>query len=130
MIFTSPHLVQLALVDGKPAGFVLCLPEINEAMGQWRGSFGVRGALRFARKFRKIETAAFKLIGVMPEYRGTGLHAKMILAVVEGVRKAGYDRVDGSLIDERNKPMRGVVEGIGMEVYRTYRFFERSVVPQ
>ncbi|MFT6147305.1 MAG: hypothetical protein ACJAV2_005203 [Myxococcota bacterium] len=52
----------------------------------------------------------------------------MILAVVDGVRKAGYDRVDGSLIDERNKPMRGVVEGIGMKVYRTYRFFERTVV--
>jgi GNAT superfamily N-acetyltransferase len=128
MIFTSPHLVQLALVDGKPAGFVLCLPEINEAMGEWRGTFGPRGALRFARRFRKIETAAFKLIGVMPEYRGTGLHAKMILAVVDGVRKAGYDRGDGSRIDERNKPMRGVVEGIGMEVYRTYRFFERTVV--
>ena len=124
MVFTSPQLVQLALVHGKPAGFVVCLPEINEAMGAWNGRLGLRGFVRFVRRCRHIRTAAFKLIGVMPEYRGTGLHAGIILAVIDGVREAGYERVDGSLIDERNTPMRSVVEGIGMSVYRSYRFFQ------
>jgi len=47
--------------------------------------------------------------------------------VVKGVRDAGYTRIDGSLIDERNGPMRAVVEGIGMTVYRRYRFYQRDV---
>jgi len=127
MVFTSPKLVQLAIVNGKPAAFVVCLPEINEAMGGWRGRLTPWGLGRFVRRCRHIRTAAFKLIGVMPEYRGTGLHAAIILAVIDGVREAGYERVDGSVIDERNKPMRGVVEGIGMNVYRRYRFFQRDV---
>jgi hypothetical protein len=47
--------------------------------------------------------------------------------VVDGARRAGYGRIDGSVIDERNKPMRAVVEGAGMQVYRRYRFYEGDV---
>ena len=74
-----------------------------------------------------IETAAFKLIGVVPELRGSGLHAALIAGVVAGAQRAGYRRMDGSVIDERNGPMRGVVEGVGMTVYRRYRFYEGTL---
>ena len=66
-------------------------------------------------------------IGVLEEHRGSGLHAKLVVDVIEGARRAGYERIDASVIDERNKPMRGVVEGAGMDVYRRFRFFERPV---
>ncbi len=127
LVFANRHMVQLATVHGQPAGFVVCLPEVNEAMGALRGRVGPRSMFRFARRLRHIRTAAFKLIGVMPDFRGTGLHAKLIENTLEGVRRAGYERVDGSLIDERNGPMRAVVEGAGLEVYRRYRFFERPI---
>ncbi len=127
LMFTNKHMVQLATVHGRPAGFVVCLPEINEAMGAWAGRLRPTGLFRFVRDLRRIRTAAFKLIGVMPEFRGSGLHAKMIAHTIDGVRTAGYERVDGSLIDERNKPMRGVVEGAGLTIYRKYRFFERAI---
>ena len=51
----------------------------------------------------------------------------MIQQIVRGAQRAGYTRMDGSVIDERNKPMRGVVEGLGMTVYRRYRFFQTPV---
>ncbi len=123
MLALAGHqLVQLAFVGPRPVGFVVSLPELNRALVACRGRIR---PLRILHALRTERTAAFKLIGVVPELRGTGLHAALICAAAEGARAAGYRRVDGSVIDERNKPMRGVVEGLGMEVYRTYRLYER-----
>lgn len=125
LLFANAELLRIARVNGAPAAFAVCLPEINEALIHARGRLtGIPRALRSA---RGIRTAAFKLIGVDPRYRGTGLHARMIVDVVQGARRAGYGRIDGSVIDERNGPMRAVVEGVGMTEYRRYRFYERAL---
>ena len=118
------ELIQLAFVGDRGVGFAICIPEINEALVRCRGRLAPRELLR---GWRTVETAAFKLIGVVPDLRGSGLHAAMIRQIVLGAQRAGYTRMDGSVIDERNKPMRGVVEGLGMTVYRRYRFYQREV---
>ena len=120
-------LLQIATVHGAPAGFTVCVPEPNEALIRANGRAFPLGWARALRGLRDVRTASFKLIGVMPKLRGTGLHARMIQAVYEGVRRAGYTRIDGSLIDERNKPMRAVVEHAGLEIYRRYRFYDWTV---
>jgi GNAT superfamily N-acetyltransferase len=127
LAIANPALLQIATVDGRPVGFAACFPELNEAIARAHGSLLPLGWVRVARGLRRVRTASFKMIGVLPEFRGTGLHAKLITHVVDGVRTAGYQRVEGSVIDERNGPMRAVVEGIGMTVYRRYRFYQRDV---
>ena len=120
----NTEMMQLATVNGRPSAFAVCLPEINEALHPMRGSLLPLGWLRGARALRGVRTAAFKLIGVVPDLRHTGLHARLIQHVVNGARRAGYTRIDGSVIDERNKPMRGVVEGAGMTEWRRYRLYD------
>jgi GNAT superfamily N-acetyltransferase len=127
LAFADPRLLQIALVDGRPVGFAACFPELNEALVDVHGSLFPLGWARLLRGLRRVRTASFKLIGVVPELRGTGLHAALIRDVVEGIRGAGYERLEASVIDERNGPMRAVVEHAGMTVYRRYRFLERRV---
>ncbi len=129
LLLTDPRLMQLALVDGRPAGFAICVPELNEAIRAARGHLLPTGFARLLYATRSIQTASFKLLGVMPAFRASGLHARLIAASIEGVRAAGYRRLEASLIDERNGPMRHVVESAGMEVYRRYRVYERPVLP-
>jgi GNAT superfamily N-acetyltransferase len=124
---TDPRLMQIAHQDGRPVGFAACFPELNEAIARARGRLLPVGGLRALLGLRSVQTASFKLLGVVPELRGTGLHARIIEAVVDGVRAAGYRRLEASVIDERNGPMRSIVEGAGMTVYRRYRFFERAL---
>ena len=123
----SRHLMQVARVRGRPVAFAATFPELNEALVAARGRWGIRGIARAIAARRTIRTASFKLIGVVPEYRGTGLHAKLIDQVIDGVRKAGFERLEASVIDERNKPMRAVVERAGLEIYRRWRLFERAI---
>jgi len=127
LLCTRRHMLQLATVHGGAAGFALCFPEINEALVAARGSLLPLGALRALAAFPNIRTASFKLLGVLPEWRGSGLHAALIAQAIEGVRDSGYDRLEASLIDERNGPMRHVVEAAGMQVYRRYRVYGRAL---
>lgn len=125
--FTDRRLLQLATVDGRAAGFALCFPELNEAIRAARGDLLPLGWLRMLRAVRLIRTASFKLIGVLPQYRGSGLHALMIKRAVDGVQRAGFRRLEASLVDARNERMRRVIEGAGMEVYRRYRIYEQAL---
>ncbi len=122
---THTSMLQLATIDGKAAGFALCFPDVNEAIARARGRLFPLGWLRLLLGLRRIETASFKLIGVLPEYRRSGLHALMIQRAVEGARAAGYRRLEASLVDARNHKVRQVIEPAGMEVYRRYRVYER-----
>lgn len=123
----DPRLIQVARVSGRPVAFAATFPDLNEAIQAMHGDVMPLGWLRTALALRTIHTASFKLIGVVPDYRGTGVHAKLIDEVVRGVKEAGYTRLEASVIDARNAPMRAVVEGAGMTVYRRWRVYQREV---
>jgi GNAT superfamily N-acetyltransferase len=124
LAFTSRHMLQLATVNGRPAGLAACVPELNEAIVAARGRVLPLGWARALKAVRSIRTASFKLIGVMPEFRSSGLHARLILAAVDGVRQAGYTRMDASVIHEDNARMRSIVEDAGCSIYRRYRVYD------
>lgn len=127
LAFADAELLQLAFVGDEPVGFAAAFPEVNEAIQAVEGHLFPLGWLRGALALGTVKTAAFKLIGVKPEYRKRGLSGVLICNIVEGAQRAGYTRIDGSVIDERNKPMRGIVEDAGMEIWRRYRFFEKQI---
>ncbi len=124
---THTSMLQLATIDGRAAGFALCFPEVNEAIVHARGRLFPIGWLRLLLGLRRVRTASFKLIGVLPEYRRSGLHALMIQRAVLGCQEAGYERLEASLVDARNDKVRKVIEPSGMEVYRRYRVYERAL---
>jgi GNAT superfamily N-acetyltransferase len=121
------NLLQIATVHGAPAAFAVCLPELNEAFAAARGALLPFGWARVVAAFRRIRTASFKLIGVVPAFRSTGLFALLIQHVVDGLRAAGYERLEASLIHEDNGPMRHIVESAGCVPYRRYRVYERPL---
>jgi GNAT superfamily N-acetyltransferase len=128
VVLANHNLLQIATVRGEPAAFAVCLPELNEAFAAAHGKLLPLGWARIAAALRRIRTASFKLIGVVPEFRSTGLYALLIQHVVDGLRTAGYERLEASLIHEDNGAMRHVVESAGCEPYRRYRVYERPIV--
>ena len=95
LLVTSRNVLQIATVAGRAAGFALCFPKMNEAIRHARGRLGPLGATRLALGLRRIRAASFKLLGVLPRFRGAGLHARLIAEAIERVRKAGYERPVG-----------------------------------
>nr|AYM54093.1 hypothetical protein [Byssovorax cruenta] len=127
IVLANHNLLQIATVRGEPAAFAVCLPELNEAFAAARGELFPFGWARVLAALRRIRTASFKLIGVVPAFRSTGLYALLVQHVVDGLRAAGYERLEASLIHEDNGPMRHILESAGCVPYRRYRIYERPL---
>lgn len=121
------RLLLLATVDGRPAAFALCFPEFNEVLSGMGGRPLPLGWVRGVAGLRRRQTVSFKLLGVMPGWRSTGLHALVIREAVLGAQAAGYRRLEASIIDEGNPRMRHICEDLGCRVYMVYRVFERAL---
>jgi GNAT superfamily N-acetyltransferase len=125
--FHDPELAQIAEVDGRPVGFGLVLPDVNEALARAGGRLLPLGWLRLMRAMRRIRTARFLLLGVLPEWRGKGIAPLLAAAVARAGRERGIREAELSLIQGENDPMRHVVEAFGCPRIRTFRLYWREL---
>jgi len=120
-------LTLIAKMGDAPMGFAVVLPDINEVLCHFDGEISYWGAARFYWYKWRIRTACFKLLGVLPEYRGRGIEAQIMYEMVQRVLKKNYDRMEISLASEKNIPMNRIIRRMGGRVYRTYRIYQRKI---
>jgi ribosomal protein S18 acetylase RimI-like enzyme len=127
----DPRLVLIAEVGGRPAGFILCVPDINVAIRQANGRltrFGLPiGLAKLLYHKRRIKTARLVALGVVPEFRRHGVAEMLVLQIIEeGMLKQGYIG-ECSLVLEDNVMMNRFLEAIDARRYKTYRIYGRRL---
>ncbi len=134
MIF-DPRLAAIVLLDGKPAGFMLGAPDFNKAL---KAAYSkprepeVLALLRVAWHWKirpKIDGFRIVWMGVAEEYRNRGLDLVMYHHILQNLKamKKSYRHVDAGWVLETNQDMIGTLKSAGMEIYRTYRFYEKEL---
>ena len=129
----DPRLTWFAEIDGEAAGFIVFLPNVNEAIADLGGKLLPFGwaKLLWRLKVKGVKTARIPLMGVRRKfqqgYRGRVLPFLLIDAAATQARKLGYQAAEGSWILEDNLPMRGILEAAGTRIYKTYRIYEKSL---
>jgi GNAT superfamily N-acetyltransferase len=127
------RLAWFAEIDGETAGFIIFLPNINEAIADLKGEILPFGwaKLLWRLKVKGVKSARIPLMGVKrkfaKEYRGRVLPFLLIHAAETEARKLGYTSAEGSWILEDNGPMRGILEAAGTRIYKTYRLYEKTL---
>lgn len=124
----DPRFCVIAEVEGKPVGFALQLPDLNQAFAHLNGRLLPLGWLKFLWYKRRIDRARVLTLGVKPGYRRMGLDTMLILHLFNESLKAGHPRGECAWILEDNMPMRRGLERIGGQVYKVYRVFDRPVL--
>lgn len=123
------RLVWFAEVDGEPAAFAVCLPNLNEAIRDLDGRLLPFGwaKLLWRLKGSGVRSARVPLMGVRRKYADSllgGLLAFLIIAAVRREAAAlGLHRIEMSWILEDNVPMRRIAEAVGGRPYKTYRLY-------
>ena len=120
----EPSLALIGFIDGKPGGFSLTLPNINEILITMNGRLLPFGIIKLMAGTKKIKSARNLLMGIVPAYRKLGLDLVLYKHTFEAGNKRGYTWGELSWILEDNTEMRRVLEKIGAHVYKTYRFYE------
>lgn len=131
-LLINPRLAWIVEVDGAPAAFGVCLPNLNEAIHDLGGKllpFGLFKLL-WRLKVKGVKTARVPLMGVRRDV-GTWLQAILPFLVVDAMRREakalGYEWIELSWILEDNKRMRRIIESIGTSRYKTYRLYEKAI---
>ncbi len=122
-----PALLQIAEVAGKPAGFIVAIPDVNLAAKACQGRLFPFGWWKFLRTLRATRSIRVLTMGVTREQRRAGIDVMMMYAVMEQGIAAGFDACEASWILEDNRDMLGPLETMGLHTYRRYRIYEKSL---
>lgn len=123
----DPDLLLIGEVNGEPVGFVLELPDFNEALIAARGSLFPFGLLKLLWRSRSIRYVRVITLGVVPEHRARGMDAVFYTEIWRRGTAKGYHAGELSWILEDNAMMtRGAAE-LGGKVYRRYRVYEKTI---
>jgi len=120
----KPDLVLLGEVRGNVVGFALALPDVNQALKPAGGSLFPTGLFKILYHQRLIKTVRVLALGVVEEYRTTGVAAAFYATLVRNARKLGYGDCEMSWILEDNVLMNRSIEVMGASRYKTYRIYE------
>jgi len=132
-LLLDPRLAWFAEIDGEAAGFMILLPNINEAIADLGGKLFPFGwaKLLWRLKVKGPKTGRVPLMGVKRKFAGTMrgqlLPFQLIDAVAQAARRQGYERYELSWILEDNTAMRRICDAGGARIYKTYRVYEKAL---
>ncbi len=123
----KPDLILLAEKDGRPVGFSLSLPDINQALRPLHGRLFPLGWLRLLRNLRKIDAIRVTLMGVLKEHRHLGIDLVFYRLTSENAGRYGIHKAEMSWILENNEAMNRVLRHINAQVTKTYVLYEKPL---
>lgn len=127
------HMTLFAEIDGEPAGFIVLLPNVNEAIADLKGKLLPFGwaKLLWRLKVKRVKSARVPLMGVKRKFadtmRGQLLPFHLMNAGRNAALALGYETFEFSWVLEENMPMRRISEAMGAEIYKTYRIYEKAL---
>src|SRR5438445_120661 len=122
-----PDLVCFAERAGKVIGFAVALPDMNVALKHNPSGRLFPGVLKVLWHARRIHRLRVLLLGVLPEYRGTGVDALMYHWIWEKGNAKGYTWGEGGWILEDNPAMVNGARQLGFVPYKTYRIYDKPL---
>jgi len=126
----DPALIHIARRndDGEPLAFVLGVPDMNDVLIHMRsGRLTPLNILRFLYYRKRVKGARGMMQFAIPEYRQKGVIAACYARSLMAAIRSGYTRFDASTIGERNTVSWKSMTNVGATIYRTYRYYWKTL---
>jgi len=121
-------LVYIIDVKGKPAGFHIALPDLNQVFKYNRSGSMVGAIWHMLTKKRRINRVRIMVLGVLPEFQKLGLDAILYYESGERADKLKLNDAEASWILEDNEMMnKGLTTSMNGKVYKKYRVYEKAL---
>lgn len=124
----DPDFVFFAEKDGKTIGAGITIPNLNEIFIKIkRGRLFPTGVFRFLFGRKSIKSVRIIALGILPEYRRTGLDMCLYVRSYQAALRKGIRRGEASWILENNDMMNRALVQIGGKVFRKHRLYEKPL---
>ena len=114
----------MAYADNQPIGVVVGFLDSSPSL---IGTDGRRTPWNWFRRALKIpatKIARCPIQYVVPEYQNKAVNAVLLAQAVEGAKRIGVERVEGSLVDETHIASVNNTQTAGGKLYRRYRVYQ------
>lgn len=129
-----PEFCQIGFVNGKPIGFSLSLPDLNQVLKDIPSGkllpFGIFKLLNGLRpKAKKIDRVRVITLGVIPEFRSSGLASVFYYEAYKAAKDMNlHGPSEMSWILEDNRDMISAIESFaGRPAYKTFRLYDKAL---
>jgi hypothetical protein len=134
-LIVDKRVVLIAEVDGEPAGTVVGLPNLYEAIRDFNGFLDpIKVAkLIWRLKIRGTKQGRVFLFGVKKKFQRTrelyGLPFLLLAELYAGAKKSRYEWCEESWVLESNSRLNTLMPYWGAYVYKRWRIYEKPLVP-
>ncbi len=130
------ELICFAYVEGDPAGFMLCLPDLNQIIKPLNGKLGWKEKLLLWYRRRNnfewyrnrgiLTRGRVTIMGVKPKYQKYGLESALIMVPMPHAKAMGFKEMELSWVGDFNPKMRKLHEATGSKlgkIHHTFRYY-------
>ena len=126
-----PNFVYIAEMNGKPCGFSVAIPDINQVLQKVRNGkllpFNFLKILWQIKVKKVINQGRIPLLGVLKQYQHIPIGAMLYYEYLERARNSKCLRGELSWILEDNLTMQAGLKLINASHYKTYRIYEKNL---
>jgi len=131
-LIADKHVVLIAEMNGEPAGMVVGLPNLYEAIRDFKGFIDPWKALKLVwrLKIRGTRSGRILLFGVKKKFRTRELHGLPFLLlqeIYEAASRRRYAWCEESWVLENNARLNALMPYWGAYVYKRYRIYEKPL---
>lgn len=132
-MFLEPDYIFIAYVEEEPAGFVMLMPDLNQALQYARPHPGTPEWFTLIKVFwhwkirPKVTRTRVPFLGVVDRFHGMGIDAMLYMAVVEPAARHGLIEGDFGWVLDNNLAMNQISELVRAEVYNRYRVYHKPL---
>ena len=122
-----PKLAKIAFIKGEPAGFVIPLPNVNEALIHSSGHLSPALIARLLKVRKGGKWLRLAILGVREKFQKGGIEAIMLCEAYTTGIEMGYLHADMSFITEDNDKLLKMLDHMNFCCYRKYKTFRKIV---
>jgi hypothetical protein len=131
-LIADKRVVLIAEMNGEPAGMIVGLPNLYEAIRDFKGFIDPWKALKliWRLKIRGTKSGRIMLFGVKKKFRTRELHGLPFLLLqelYEAAQKRRYEWCEESWILENNARLNAIMPYWGAYIYKRYRLYEKPL---
>ena len=124
----EPKLTLIIEAKGKPVGFALALPDINQSLIHNKSGGLLSGIWHLLTKKKQIDLVRIIVLGILPEYQRTGIDSVLYWEIGNRAEELNMGKGEASWILEDNEMMiKGLTTTMHGKHYKTYRVFQKEL---
>ena len=119
----DPRISKVVHFEGKPAGAVIAIPDLNPLLKKLRSRMGLALPLHYMRYRARRDRAIVIFQGVMPQFQRRSVNPLMLSEMLQDMMAAGYKTVGSTWIaDENTASLRQTEKSGAVPLHRLHLF--------